>query len=113
MILAYAGLAAMVALAFTLYARTVKQQALKQAEISRCLASRPQLQHISVHLRGVNLLARVLVQNSEAALRETSRTDPQWSVRVGNLRRLEAAERDIAAVQSLPVPSREQCLHSS
>jgi len=109
MVLAYLGLVAVVAFGFSLYARTVKRDTARQAAVARCLASRPQIQRISKHLHGVNLLADVLVTNSRASAEATLPGDPQRLSRLANLHRLEQARSDIAAIDSLPVPSVARC----
>ena len=108
-VLAYVGLVAVTVTGFTLNAHTVKQVTLEQASVARCLTSRPQLARISTHLRGVNQLARVLVMNNRATVDATPASDPQRPTRVRNLHRLEVAQRDIAAIESLHVPSVAEC----
>jgi hypothetical protein len=63
----------------------------------------PSLTRISKHVSGVNDLARILVANSEALLKDSmARERP---VRQANLRRLLKAERKVAAVKGFPVPT--------
>jgi len=109
MVLAYLGLVAVVAFGFSLYARTINRDAARQAAVARCFASRPQLQRISRHLHGVNLLADVLVTNTRASVEATPPGDPQRRSRLANLHRIEQAHDDIAAIDSLPVPTVAQC----
>ncbi len=109
MVLAYLGLVAVVAFGFSLYAKTLKRDTARQAAVARCLTSRPQLERISKHLHGVNLLADVLVTNTRASVTATPLSDPQRRSRLANLHRIEQARSDIAAVDRLPVPTVAQC----
>lgn len=84
-------------------------QAQAQAAYQQCVQSRPELQKLSLHVRGVNDLASVLEENAIAALKATARTDPQYLVRIANTQRIIKAAAKIAAVESFPIPTLKQC----
>lgn len=108
---------ALTAYSYTINARTLRDEAIRTAEtqsakdaaVARCLTSRPQLMRISRHVSGVNDLAAILVVNSGKVLEATPSSDPQYAIRVANLRRLIRAQHKIAAVNAFPVPTVAQC----
>lgn len=89
--------------------RTSELQSAKQAAVARCLASRPQLMRISQFVSGVNDLSAMLVLNSGKALEATPVSDPQFRIRVENLRRLVRARHKISEVSGFPTPTVAQC----
>jgi hypothetical protein len=109
MAIAYIALAAITITGFVWNSRTVKKEAVTRAAIDRCLAQRPILKNFSEHVKGVNQLANILVQNSQALIAQTRPSDPQYLVRVANLERLERARNKVAALKSLPVQTEAQC----
>lgn len=117
MVIAYLGLTFTVAAAFTLNSRTLRDEAIREAEaqsakdaaVARCLASRPQTRRISKHVLGVNQAFTVLVQNSAAILAQTPKTDPTYKVRRANLHRLVKARENVKAITSFPVPTVAEC----
>jgi len=89
------------------------ESAKRQAAITQCLKSRPLIRNLSIHIKGVNELAEVLVQNGTAVVKTTSRFDPQYEVRKKNLIRLRKAQRGVAALTSVPTPTVKQCRKQS
>lgn len=109
MIVAYLGLVGATVALYHLSSTTVKREAIHESMVARCISSRPQLRRISTHLKGVNMLSDVLVTNTEAVLASTPKNDPQRATRAANLARIKQAQKDIAAVKGLPVPTVAQC----
>lgn len=117
MVIAYIGLVGVVVYGYTLNARTLRDEAIRQAELSaaheaavaRCLGSRPQLMRVTRFVEGENDLAETLVQNSAAALEATPGDDPQYATRKANLVRLIRARENVKAIASFPVPTVAQC----
>lgn len=81
-----------------------------QSAYTTCMASRPLIAKFAVHVRGVNDGFATLVENSRAIVTATPVSDPQYRVRVANLARLERAAAKVAALQSIPVPTRADCV---
>lgn len=94
-------------------ASTAKTQAIRQAAIESdykaCVRSIPSLGRVNRFLGGVNDLARILVLNSQAALQAEPPGDPLHQIRVQNLARLRRAGRNVASIQSFPVPTVKSC----
>lgn len=117
MVVAYVGLVGVVVYGYTLNARTLRDEAIREAEsmsakdsaVARCLASRPILARFSTHVKGVNDLSHAIVQNSAAIIRTTPTSDPQYRVRVANLKRLVRANDKITAIDRLAVPTVAEC----
>lgn len=111
------ALIAISAYSYALNARTLRDEAVREAEqqsaknaaVARCLDSRPVLARFSRHVSGVNDLISILVLNSGKTLESTQTSDPQFLIRVANLRRLIRAQHKIAAVDKFPVPTVAQC----
>lgn len=88
--------------------RVIREQAAREARIQAdyraCVQSIPSLKSISLHVQGVNDMARILVNNSRKLLKT-----PPLAIRRQNLRDLRRAEKKIAAVKSFPVPTMRSC----
>lgn len=89
--------------------RKATTQAGRVASYQACVLSIPGLRKVNRFLEGERDLATVLVQNSSANLASTPAADPQFSTRARNLSRLVEAQRKINTVESLPVPTIDQC----
>lgn len=85
------------------------QRAAARASYNDCVRSRPYLAKISRHIRGVNELAALLVQNSRATINAAPAGDPLTRVRIENLRRLVKAQQKVAAAKKVQVPTVAQC----
>lgn len=85
------------------------QQAAAQASYNDCVRSIPYLRRISRHVAGVNELAALLVQNSQATIAATPPDDPLAQVRRRNLRRLARAQAKVASAKRVLVPTVAQC----
>lgn len=112
-ILAYVFLLALTAYGWTINARTLQEEsrskAAKAAAVQACIQGRPEIEKISRHVVGVNQLALVLVENNAAVVNSTPHSDPQYRVRLNNLRRLIRARENVKAISSFPVPTVAEC----
>ena len=109
MIVAYAGLGALIVALFVVNSNTIKSDAAKAAAVSRCLSSRPTLLKFQKHIQGVYELSTVLDTNSRNVLAETPKNDPQYHVRKANLARLLKAHQKIGALPTFHVPTKAEC----
>lgn len=107
--IAYFGLALVVTWLYFVNSQTLKKDAVHKAEVNRCMASRSPLGKFARHVRGVNDLALVLVENSAHVLETTPKSDPQYMVRKTNLERLVRARDKVAALPNFHVPSVRDC----
>lgn len=85
------------------------QRATARTSFNDCVRSRPYLRKISRHIAGVNELATLLVQNSEATIKAAPPGDPLTRVRIANLHRLVKAQQKVAAAKRVQVPTVAQC----
>lgn len=117
MVIAYVAVVFLGSAAYVVNARTLRDEAVRVAEtraakdaaVARCLSSRPQLQRVSKHVRGVNEFAVTVVENSARVLDATPRSDPQYQVRRTNLISLIKAREKIKAVSGFHVPTVADC----
>jgi hypothetical protein len=120
---AYVGLACVVVALYFVNGRTsraaahvARDEAVHQAEISagrqaaltQCLASRPELQKINGFVRSVQAIRDALESNNKALLASTPSDSPSYQLRVANLRRIRATATEIRAVH-FTVPTVAQC----
>ncbi len=93
--------------------QAAKLDAIRKAETQStyqtCVSSIPQLVRFRKHVMGVNDLAAILAQNTAAAIESAPPDDPLAATRRANLARLIAAQTEIAAVRSFPVPTVKVC----
>jgi hypothetical protein len=80
----------------------------RQAALTQCLASRPELRKINGFVGSVQLIRDALESNNRAVLEETPATSPAYTVRAANLQRIRATARQIEAVH-FTVPTVAQC----
>lgn len=114
---AWLGVVVVATLGYAINARTLRDEAIRTAEansareaaVARCMASRPQLLAISRHVDGVNDLATILVKNSAALVDATPKWNPDYKVRLRNLRRIVRAREKVKAISSFPVPTKAEC----
>lgn len=109
MVIAYFGIVAVIVALFTLNSQTIKRDAAQEATVARCISSRPTLLRFQTHVRGVGELAQVLVHNSRYRLRNLPDGDPEKKIARANLHRLARAERKVAALPTVHVPTRAEC----
>jgi hypothetical protein len=116
-VVALAGVILALILGYYNLQRTIRDEgAREEAAYVSCVQSIPILKAISIHFRGVNDVAGeggVLVRNSEAVVAATPRSDPQYAIRKANLERILRAARRVAAIKSLPAPTKAECRERS
>ncbi len=95
------------------YARVARDEAVRAADgrarVVDCLSSRGLIHKFDLHVEGVNEFARTQVVNARAQLAVTPHSSRMYRVRRANLNRLIRAQRNVAALKAIPVPTKAQC----
>lgn len=107
------GLGALVAAGGYTVARIARDEAVRRSEvnarIAQCLASRKLIRELDEHVAGVTYFTSVQVRNAAMQLEATPRGTAIYAVRFENLARLSHAQKKVAALRGLPVPTPQQC----
>lgn len=74
-----------------------------------CIGSRPLIQKFSTYVKGTNEFVEAAVMNAAASAAAIGYGDPEYATRRDNLLRLIHAEHKIQVVQSVAVPTVQQC----
>lgn len=114
-LIAYFWLAAVVVALYFHQTEISKQEAARQAEtqakIAQCIQSIPSLRKIDRFVHGVREFHVIVALNSKAIVDSTPKTDPQYTVRVANYRRIRNTVADVSGVK-FTVPTVAQCRKS-
>lgn len=92
-----------------LQAKTLQKDTVRLAAVQNCLTSIGITRKFSLHVQGVDEGFAALVNNYENTLRHTPTWDPQFQVRLTNLRRLRSAAQKVSALPEIPVPTESEC----
>lgn len=113
LVVAYFGIAALVVglwfVSIRISHEQTKRAAADEARTEACIHSIPQIRRFDEHVRGVNQLADVLVQNSAALTAATPKSDPTYRTRKENLTRMIDAQAKIAELAEVSVPTVSDC----
>lgn len=85
----------------------------QQAQYASCVLALPEYKSLDRHVRGINALATIQVENAKRIRDATPEADPQRKVRTKVYEDLKRAAADVHAARRLAVPTRAQCLEQS